>query len=107
MLLAKVDSFTKFLGILSFMCCCYIEINSDSPEKRNFSKLAGSLDNGASIFIVNLKLLIYCNFKPNLLIELALSRLHLNIICSGIISVLLQNMLLIMTCFTCSAVVER
>lgn len=71
MLPAKVESFTEFLGILSFMLCGYIEIYSDSPGKRNFSKLAGSLENGASIFIVNLKLLIYCNFRPNLLIELA------------------------------------
>lgn len=77
----------------------YIEMNFDSPEKRNFSKLAGSLENGASVFIVNLKLLIYRNFRPNLLIELALSRLHMAIICSGIISILLQNRLLIMTCF--------
>lgn len=107
MLLAKVESFTKFVGILSFVWRGYIEINSDSPAKRNFSKLAGSLENGTSIFIVNLKLLIYCNFRPNLLIELALSRLHLDIICSGIISVLLQNKLLIMTCFTCSAIVDR
>lgn len=106
MLPAKVESFTKFLGILSFMWYGYIEINSASPEKRNFSKLSGSLENGASIFIVNLKLVICCNFKPNLLIDLALSRLHLDII-SGIISVLLQNNLLIMTCFKCSAVVEH
>lgn len=93
MLPAKVESFTKILGILSFMWYGYIEMNSDSPEKRNFCKLAGSLESGASIFIVNLKLLIYCRFKPNLLIELALSRLHLDILCSGIISVLFQNKL--------------
>lgn len=48
---------------------------------------------GLHIFIVNLKLLIYCNFKPDLLIGLALSRLDLDIICSDIISILLQNKL--------------
>lgn len=81
-------------------------MKSDSPEKGNFSKLAGSLEKGTSISTVNLKLLIYCNFKPNLLTELALSRLHLAIICSGIISILLQTKHLIMTCFSCSAIVE-
>lgn len=73
----------------------------------NFSELSGSLENGTSIFIVNFKLLRYFNFKPNLLIELALSRLHWDIICSGIISVLLQNKLLVVTCFSCSVAVEH
>lgn len=56
MLLAKVESFTKFWGILSFMWYGCIEMNCDSPEKRNFSKLSGSLENGTSYFYSQFKI---------------------------------------------------
>lgn len=56
MLLAKVESFTKFWGVLSFMWYGYIEMSCDSPEKRNFSKLSDSLKNGASYFYSQFKI---------------------------------------------------
>lgn len=45
--------FLFFIRILRSQWCGYIEMNCDSPEKQDFSRLASSLEDGSSDFLVD------------------------------------------------------